>query len=91
MNWYQRQKAKRMKKLSSLGVSYSCQKYIMRKYNFTQIDRMIEQLNTMQKAGVLKKIAKSFANVIEALIAAFKCSKKEDEILKNPERINLRM
>ncbi|MEY8001799.1 hypothetical protein AB8U03_16685 [Clostridium sp. Mt-5] len=67
MNKYQREKAKRMKKLSELGIGYSQQKALLRKFNFEQLDKTIKQIEVIEKSDAIKKLIKSFEKSMKIL------------------------
>lgn len=94
MNKYQREKAKRMKKLANLGIGYHQQKAILRDYSFEQIDNVVEQITKIKKTGILEKVAKVIIKVglvvLEHLIKVTQENSKENKDLDRPDYINLR-
>lgn len=94
MNKYQREKAKRMKKLANLGIGYHQQKAILRKYSFEQIDNVVEQITKIKKSGILEKIAKAFTKMVQVvlqhLMKAIQKNLKENKDLDRPDYINLK-
>lgn len=69
MNKYQKEKVKKMKKLSSLGVGYYNQKRILRHFNYDQIDTVIEQIEDMKR---YETIFKPFQRIILKILKRFK-------------------
>ena len=63
MNKYQREKAKRKKKLANLGLGYYQQKNILRKYSLNEVDTIIDQVTLLEKLGILEKIKKILVNI----------------------------
>jgi hypothetical protein len=47
MNRYQKEKVKRMKRLSKLGIGYTHQKTLLRRFDFQQLDKIINNLETI--------------------------------------------
>lgn len=94
MNKYQREKAKRMKKLANLGIGYHQQKAILRNYSFEQIDNIIEKATIIKKSGILEKVAKAIIKVgqvvLEYLVKVTQNNLKEDKDIDRPDYINLK-
>lgn len=65
MNKYQREKAKRMKKLANLGVGYYQQKSILRKCSLDETDTIIKQITLLTKPSLLQRIKKVFINLVK--------------------------
>jgi len=72
MNKYQREKAKRMKKLSELGVGHYQQKKILRKFSLEQVDTMIDQYNKIKKGNLLEIIGQAIKKLADVLTKIFK-------------------
>jgi len=68
MNKYQREKAKRMKKLGNLGIGYYGQKKLLRQMDFEHVDFVIDQLARM-KEPIYKNI---FEKLSRKIIKIFK-------------------
>jgi hypothetical protein len=68
MNRYQREKVKRMKRLSKLGIGYSHQKALLRRFDFQQLDKMINNIETIQRSGIAEKFIKSFEKSMKMLL-----------------------
>lgn len=66
MHKYQREKAKRMKKMRSLGISIYGQRKIVRDFkgDFDEIDKFILQWESLQKSGILNKIMNKFKEIL---------------------------
>ena len=72
MNKYQREKWKRMKKLSELGVGHYQQKKILRKFSFEQVDIMIDQANKIKKGNLLEIIGQAIKELADVLAKILK-------------------
>lgn len=65
MNKYQREKAKRIKKLANLGIGYYQQKSILRKYSLDETDTIIKQLTVFTKPSMIQRTKKLLMNLVK--------------------------
>jgi hypothetical protein len=68
MNKYQREKAKRMKKLGNLGVGYYSQKKLLRQMDFEHVDFVIDQLTRMKEPkyqNIFKKLSRKVIKIFK--------------------------
>jgi len=68
MNKYQREKAKRMKKLGNLGVGYYSQKKLLRQMDFEHVDFVIDQLTRMKEPrykNILEKLSRKIVQIFK--------------------------
>ncbi|MFL0251269.1 hypothetical protein ACJDT4_12605 [Clostridium neuense] len=68
MNKYQREKAKRMKKLANLGVGYYQQKSILRKCSLDETDTIIKQITLLTKPSMFERTKKALMDLVKNLI-----------------------
>lgn len=68
MNKYQREKAKRMKRLAALGIGYYSQKHILRKLNPEQLDTFIDRYSKIKSRIEKESIFDKLRRVLHGLV-----------------------
>lgn len=71
MNKYQREKAKRIKRMSKLCIGYGKQKSILRLKNFEQIDKIIEEIDTFENSPLYKNLKIIFEKLGNTIYETF--------------------
>lgn len=68
MNKYQREKAKRMKKLGNLGVGYIAKKRLLRQMDFEHVDMVIDQLTRLKEPkyqNIFEKLSRKVIQIFK--------------------------
>ena len=71
MNKYQREKAKRKKKLTILGIGQYQQKNLLKENSFEEIDTIISQITLLKNSDMFKDTRKEFKKLSQFFIKTF--------------------
>lgn len=72
MNKYQREKAKRLKRLENLGVNYYARKRILRKYNLEKVDIIIDEVIKFKTFNASAEIENLLLKIVKKFIKNIK-------------------